>query len=125
MKIGAPKEIFEGEARVAMTPDSALQLQKLGYSCLIETGAGEKAGFSDSAYQEAGVEVVHSAAALWQAVDIVVKVREPSEAEADNLRKGQTLISFFWPAQNEALLQRCKDRGANVIAMDMVPRISR
>ncbi|HDR29819.1 Re/Si-specific NAD(P)(+) transhydrogenase subunit alpha, partial [Rhodovulum sp.] len=41
------------------------------------------------------------------------------------LRKGQTLISFFWPAQNEALLQRCKDRGANVIAMDMVPRISR
>jgi len=125
VKIGAPKEIFEGEARVAMTPDSALQLQKLGYSCLIETGAGEKAGFSDSAYQEAGVEVVHSAAALWQAVDIVVKVREPSEAEADNLRKGQTLISFFWPAQNEALLQRCKDRGANVIAMDMVPRISR
>ncbi|TCM86095.1 Re/Si-specific NAD(P)(+) transhydrogenase subunit alpha [Rhodovulum steppense] len=125
MKIGAPKEIFEGEARVAMTPDSALQLQKLGYSCLIETGAGEKAGFSDSAYQKAGVEVVHSAAALWQAADIVVKVREPSEAEADNLRKGQTLISFFWPAQNEALLQRCKDRGANVLAMDMVPRISR
>ncbi|MCO8146513.1 Re/Si-specific NAD(P)(+) transhydrogenase subunit alpha [Rhodovulum tesquicola] len=125
MKIGAPNEIFEGEARVAMTPDSALQLQKLGYSCLIETGAGEKAGFSDSAYQKAGVEVVHSAAALWQAADIVVKVREPSEAEADNLRKGQTLISFFWPAQNEALLQRCKDRGANVLAMDMVPRISR
>ncbi|GAA0303941.1 Re/Si-specific NAD(P)(+) transhydrogenase subunit alpha [Rhodovulum strictum] len=125
MKIGAPKEIFEGEARVAMTPDSALQLQKLGYSCLIETGAGEKAGFSDSAYQKAGVEVVHSAAALWQAADIVVKVREPSETEADNLRKGQTLISFFWPAQNEALLQRCKDRGANVLAMDMVPRISR
>jgi len=125
VKIGAPKEIFEGEARVAMTPDSAAQLQKLGYHCLIETGAGEKAGFNDEAYEKAGVEVVHSAAALWQASDIVAKVREPSEAEADHLRRGQTLISFFWPAQNEAMLEKCKDKGANVIAMDMVPRISR
>ncbi|SIO27512.1 NAD(P) transhydrogenase subunit alpha [Rhodovulum sp. ES.010] len=125
MKIGAPKEIFEGEARVAMTPDSALQLQKLGYDCLIETGAGERAGFKDGAYEKAGVEIVHSAAALWQAADIVVKVREPSEAEVGHLRKGQTLISFFWPAQNEAMLEKCKAAGANVIAMDMVPRISR
>ncbi|MGC9419362.1 MAG: Re/Si-specific NAD(P)(+) transhydrogenase subunit alpha, partial [Rhodovulum sp.] len=125
MKIGAPKEIFEGEARVAMTPDSAVQLQKLGYTCLIETGAGEKAGFNDEAYEAAGVEVVHSAAALWQAADILVKVREPSEAETDHLRRGQTLISFFWPAQNEALLEKCKEKGANVLAMDMVPRISR
>ncbi|ARE41595.1 NAD(P) transhydrogenase alpha subunit [Rhodovulum sp. P5] len=125
MKIGAPKEIAAGEARVAMTPDSALQLQKLGYDCLIETGAGEAAGFHDSAYVDAGVEVVHTAAALWQAADIVAKVREPEDAEVEHLRKGQTLISFFWPAQNEALLEKCKARGANVIAMDMVPRISR
>ncbi|MBN2905547.1 MAG: Re/Si-specific NAD(P)(+) transhydrogenase subunit alpha [Rhodobacteraceae bacterium] len=125
MKIGAPKEIFEGEARVAMTPESALQLQKLGYDCVIETGAGAAAGLSDAAYQAAGVEVVHSAAALWQAVDVVAKVREPSTAEAGQLRRGQTLISFFWPAQNEEMLELCKERGANVIAMDMVPRISR
>ena len=50
LKIGTPKEIFEGEARVAMTPESALQLQKLGYDCAIETGAGMLAGFSDKAY---------------------------------------------------------------------------
>ncbi|MBK1636269.1 Re/Si-specific NAD(P)(+) transhydrogenase subunit alpha [Rhodovulum adriaticum] len=125
MKIGAPKEIFEGEARVAMTPDSALQLQKLGYDCLIETGAGDRAGFTDEAYKQAGVEVVHSASALWQASDIVIKVREPSDEEAARLRNGQTLISFFWPAQNEAMLETCKSKGANVIAMDMVPRISR
>ncbi|WP_132950676.1 Re/Si-specific NAD(P)(+) transhydrogenase subunit alpha [Rhodovulum bhavnagarense] len=125
MKIGAPKEIFEGEARVAMTPDSALQLQKLGYDCLIETGAGDRAGFTDEAYKKAGVEVVHSAAALWQASDIVIKVREPSQEEAERLHRGQTLISFFWPAQNEAMLETCKAKGANVIAMDMVPRISR
>ncbi|MBL3568554.1 NAD(P) transhydrogenase subunit alpha [Rhodovulum sulfidophilum] len=125
MKIGAPKEILEGEARVAMTPDSAVQLRKLGYDCLIEAGAGEAAGFADAAYEKAGVKVVQSAAALWQGADIVVKVREPVAEEVARLRKGQTLISFFWPAQNEALLEQCKARGATVIAMDMVPRISR
>ena len=74
MKIGTPKEIFEGENRVAMTPESALQLQKLGHECVIETGAGEKAGFSDADYKEAGVEVAKTAAALWKAADIVAKV---------------------------------------------------
>ncbi len=125
MKIGAPKEVFEGEARVAMTPDSAQQLQKLGYDCVIEAGAGAAAGFSDAAYVAAGVEVVKTAAALWKAADIVAKVRPPSEAEAKRLTKGQTLISFFYPGQNEKLMELAKDKGANVIAMDMVPRISR
>ena len=64
MKIGTPKETFDGEARVAMTPESAQMLQKLGHDCLIETGAGEKAGFADADYKAAGVEVVKTAAAL-------------------------------------------------------------
>ena len=125
MKIGAPREIFEGENRVAMTPDSATQLQKLGHSCVIESGAGLKAGFSDALYTAAGVEVVADAAALYAAADVVVKVRGPEPAEAALLRKGQTLISFFWPAQNEALLKQVAEQGATVVAMDMVPRISR
>ncbi|MFN6979724.1 MAG: NAD(P)(+) transhydrogenase (Re/Si-specific) subunit alpha, partial [Gemmobacter sp.] len=125
MKIGAPKEIFEGEARVAMTPDSAVQLMKLGHTCAIEAGAGAKAGFTDAAYRAVGVEVLPDAAALWSSVDVVVKVRGPEPHEAEHLREGQTLISFFWPAQNPDLLEQCKARGATVIAMDMVPRISR
>jgi len=125
VKIGTPKEISEGEARVAMTPESAGQLQKLGHDCVIEAGAGEAAGFSDAAYTDAGVAVVKTAAALWKAADIVAKVRPPTETEAKRLRKGQTLISFFWPGQNEALLELAKGKGATVIAMDMVPRISR
>ena len=125
LKIGAPKEVFAGEARVAMTPDSATQLRKLGYECVIESGAGLAAGFQDEDYAAAGVEVVKTAAALWKAADIVVKVRGPEDSEANRLREGQTLISFFWPAQNEGLLEICKSKGANVIAMDMVPRISR
>ncbi|MDF3919372.1 Re/Si-specific NAD(P)(+) transhydrogenase subunit alpha [Salinicola salarius] len=125
MKIGAPKELARGEARVALTPESAQQIQKLGHECLIESGAGRLAGFDDDAYRQAGVSVVDSAASLWQEADVVIKVREPVESEIDQLRAGQTLITFFWPAQNEANLERCRAQGATVIAMDMVPRISR
>ncbi|MHA6263942.1 Re/Si-specific NAD(P)(+) transhydrogenase subunit alpha [Arenibacterium sp. CAU 1754] len=125
MKIGTPKEIIDGENRVAMTPDSALALQKLGHDCVIESGAGEKAGFSDQLYKDAGVEVVKTAAALFKAADVVAKVRPPTEAEVKRLREGQTLISFFYPAANEALMKQAADKGATVIAMDMVPRISR
>lgn len=125
MKIGTPKEIFEGERRVAMTPDSAAQLQKLGHDCLIQSGAGEGAGFDDAAYKSAGVEVVKDAKALYEAADVVAKVRPPSEAEVQMLREGQTLISFFNPAGNKDLMEAAAERGATVIAMDMVPRISR
>ncbi len=125
MKIGTPKETFEGEARVAMTPDSARQQQKLGHECVLETGAGIAAGFSDAAYEEAGVEIVKTAAALFEAADVVAKVRPPSDAEVEQLKDGQTLISFFYPAANEELMNKAAERGASVIAMDMVPRISR
>ena len=125
MKIGAPKEIFPGENRVAMTPDSALQLQKLGHSCVIETGAGAASGFEDAAYAAAGVEIAPSAEALFAAADVVVKVREATTEEMGRLRPDQTLIAFFWPAQNAEMLELAKEKGATVVAMDMVPRISR
>ncbi|MGM0913933.1 MAG: Re/Si-specific NAD(P)(+) transhydrogenase subunit alpha [Pseudomonadota bacterium] len=125
MKIGAPRELAKGEARVALTPDSAKFIQKLGHDCLIESGAGVAAGFDDQAYRDAGVSVVDGAEALWSDAEVVIKVREPEEAEVKHLRQGQTLISFFWPAQNEELLEKCRAQGATVVAMDMVPRISR
>ncbi|MEX0350370.1 MAG: NAD(P)(+) transhydrogenase (Re/Si-specific) subunit alpha, partial [Paracoccaceae bacterium] len=125
MKIGTPKEKFGGEARVAMTPDSARQLQKLGYDCAIESGAGAAAGFSDASYEEAGVEIIKTAAALWKASDIIAKVRQPDATELKRLTKDKTLISFFNPAGNEDGMEAAKAKGANVIAMEMVPRISR
>ncbi|OLO11654.1 NAD(P) transhydrogenase subunit alpha [Chromohalobacter japonicus] len=125
MRIGAPRERAQGEARVALTPESAKHIQKLGHECVVESGAGRAAGFDDDAYRDAGVEVIDGGAALWSAADVVIKVREPDEEEVGYLREGQTLIAFFWPAQNEDLLERCKATGATVMAMDMVPRISR
>jgi len=125
VKIGTPKEVMANEQRVAMTPDSARQLQKLGFDCVIETGAGKAAGFDDKTYKDAGVSVVKTAAALWKAADIIAKVRQPNETELKRFRKGQTLISFFNPGANEAGMKALSDSGTNVIAMEMVPRISR
>jgi len=125
MRICVPRETLLGEARVALTPDSAAQLQKLGHDCLIEAGAGRSAGFSDAAYAAAGVQVVKSAVGLWEQAEIVAKVQAPTVAEAKRLTRDKTLISFFHPAQNGELLELCAKKGANVIAMDMVPRISR
>ncbi len=125
MKIGAPKEVHAGEARVAITPESAGHLQKLGHEVLIESGAGEKAGFTDAAYKDAGVEVFKTGAALFKAADIIVKVQPPTDDEIKRLSADKTLISFFYPSANEALMEAAKAKGASVIAMDMVPRISR
>ncbi len=131
MKVGIVKEIFEGERRVAATPDTAKKLQKLGFSVVIEAGAGEAASFPDQSYRDAGCEVVSNAADVWAQSDIVIKVRPPAyhpstgQEEAQMLREGGMLISFLYPTQNAALLEMLAARKANVIAMDAVPRISR
>ncbi len=131
MKIGIPKEIHEGELRVATTPDAAAQIMKLGFSVSIESGAGLGANISDEAYREAGVEIVADTRTLWKQSDIVMKVRAPERnlklaiEESDLLSPGATLISFIWPAQNEALMQKLAAKHVTVLAMDSVPRMSR
>ena len=131
MKIGIPKEVHQGEQRVAATPETAERIQKLGFSVAIEAGAGTAANYSDDAFREAGVEVVDDVKALWAQSDIVLKVRAPEPHpglgahECELLREGGNLISFIWPAQNEDLMSKLKARKATVLAMDSVPRISR
>ena len=125
MKIGVPSETHPGEKRVAITPDVSEQLQKLGFSVAIESGAGETASFGDGAYGAAGVEVVQDRAELWSGSDIILKVRAPSDDELDLFHSGQVLISFLWPAQNPELLERLAQAGVTALAMDSIPRISR
>lgn len=129
-QIGIPKEIFGGERRVAVTPDTAKKLQKLGFEVLVESGAGDLANYSDAAYAAAGCRVLPTAAAVWQEADIVLKVRPPAihpsgVAETSLLRQGGTLISFIWPAQNAELMAALAARQATVFAVDSVPRLSR
>ena len=124
MIISIPKESFRGEKRVALTPESALHIQKLGHTLRIQAGAGKAAEFSDAQYKEAGVEVLKGGD-IWTDTDIILKVRSVNEDEAKLLSKGTTVISFFWPAQNEEFLKKLADAEINVIAMDSVPRLSR
>ncbi len=125
MRIGVPREVYPEEKRVATTPEVVTQLKKLGYDVAIESGAGDRASFSDKVYEAAGCEIVSSAAELWEQSDIVMKVRGPEDDEAARLTADKTLISFLWPAQNPELLDKLTASGATVLAMDSVPRISR
>jgi len=131
MRIGIPREIHPGEKRVATTPEVASQLQKLGFSIALESGAGSAANFADAAYAEAGVDIIEDTKALWAGSDIILKVRGPEPHpgtgvdETALLHPGQVLISFLWPAQNPELLARLQSGGVTALAMDSIPRISR
>lgn len=132
MKIGIPKEIHDGERRVATTPEVAGQLiKKLGFEVAIQSGAGAAANFADSAYAEAGVTVVKDAKGIWDDSDIILKVRAPEfnpdlkSEEVDLLHENQIIITFLWPAQNPELLKKLSEKKVTALAMDSIPRISR
>ncbi|MDH5357008.1 MAG: Re/Si-specific NAD(P)(+) transhydrogenase subunit alpha [Gammaproteobacteria bacterium] len=131
MKIGIPKEVHQGEKRVATTPDEAEKIIKLGFEVYVESGAGQAADILDEAYREAGVKISDDARSLWQSCDIIMKVRAPeihpglAIDEVDLMHEGQYLISYIWPAQNELLMQRLAEKKATVLAVDSVPRLSR
>ena len=121
--IGVPKEIADGEKRVATVPEVVEKLTKLGFIVKVESGAGDAANCSDEAYRAAGAEIVAGAAALWSASDIVFKVRGPTAEEVGLLREGGTLVSFIWPAQNPELLKQLAAKKATVLAIDALPRV--
>ena len=126
MLVSVPKEVYAGERRVALTPETASHLIKLGHDLVIESGAGEAANFSDQMYLDAGVEVTADKHRVWSKADVLIKVRAPAlPTEVDLLSEGSILISFIWPAQNDALLAALTKRKVTVLAMDSVPRISR
>ena len=124
-KIGIPKEIHPGERRVAATPQTILKLKKLGFDVAVQSGAGNEINASDAEYQEAGASIVPSAADLWAASDVVIKVRPPEGDEPEMLREGGWLVGFIWPGQNRDIVDRMAHKRATVFAMDSVPRITR
>ncbi len=135
IRLGVVRESQERERRVGIAPPSVKRLaEKLGFEVVVERGAGEAAGFSDAVYEEAGATLVDAAtpgayrdaepAEAW-AADVLVKVNPPTLEEARRLRAGTTLVSLVFPAMNEELLGELAQRGVTVLALDLVPRISR
>lgn len=123
MLIGVPRELLDNETRVAATPKTTQQILKLGFEVIVEQNAGFKASFEDQAFIAAGARI-GSAQEIWHS-DIIMKVNPPTDEEIALIKEGATLISFIWPAQNEALMQKLSAKKINVLAMDAVPRISR
>jgi H+-translocating NAD(P) transhydrogenase subunit alpha len=128
--IGVPTETYAGEKRVAMTPETASHVIKLGHSLCVQSGAGFAANIADELYREAGVEVLPDAASVYEKSDIILKVRAPgldtsAGNEVEMLKPGTILIGFVWPAQNEALMAALAQQKVTVLAMDSVPRLSR
>ncbi|KAF3828640.1 hypothetical protein GH733_004629 [Mirounga leonina] len=128
LTVGVPKEIFQNEKRVALSPAGVQALVKQGFSVVVESGAGEASKFSDDHYRAAGAQIQGVKEVL--ASDLVVKVRAPmvnptlGVHEADLLKTSGTLISFIYPAQNPDLLNKLSKRKTTVLAMDQVPRVT-
>ncbi|UZJ25947.1 Re/Si-specific NAD(P)(+) transhydrogenase subunit alpha [Rhodococcus antarcticus] len=120
MLIGVLKEARPGETRVAATPATVVQLQKLGYAVVVDAGAGEASTFTDAAYAQAGATTGDAALA-----DVVLGVNAPSPDQLDRLRPGTTLVSLLSPALDAELVADLARRPITALAMDAVPRISR
>jgi len=128
--IAIPREILPGENRVAIVPDVASKLIKVGFEIKIEKDAGLNAGFTNEKYEHAGVKVVNNLDELYNNAQIVLKVQRPLEHpelkknETDLINEGSLLITFLYPLFHFQLAKECADKGINVISMDMIPRTS-
>jgi len=121
--LGVPKETWEGERRVAISPAVTAALTKKGFTVNVETNAGALANFRNIDYEAAGGKVVDAKTAL--SADIVLKLRQPTIAETNSLKDGATIYSYLYPAQNPDLLDAMAKKNITAFGMDCVPRISR
>ena len=123
MRVGAPKESWPGETRVALIPGGAALLKKAGLDVIVEQNAGAAAGFPDAAYVEAGAQI-GSHADVFSTSDIVLQVRAVP-AELNLLRSGQTVIGFADPLGSPDAIGAIAQRGATAFSMELMPRITR
>ncbi|RMG41165.1 MAG: Re/Si-specific NAD(P)(+) transhydrogenase subunit alpha [Planctomycetota bacterium] len=131
MTVGACRETFPGEARVALTPRSADRLKKAGFRVVLEKDAGLAAGFPDTAFEEVGVELLADRSAVFQQADVVLFVRggganvEHVDEELRLFRSGQTLIGQFNPLGRPDVMQRFAEAGVTTFALELLPRTTR
>jgi NAD(P) transhydrogenase subunit alpha len=123
VKVAVAAESVRGEHRVALVPDVVPSLTKAGLDVVVQTGAGVAALASDSAYEQAGAEVVDAVEA--SAIDVLLHVRPLSPAVIGKLRPGTITIGFCSPSSEPAGVQALRDAGVTAFAIELVPRISR
>jgi alanine dehydrogenase len=120
MRIGVPKEIKVQEARVALTPEAAGELTAIGAQVLVQAGAGAAIGYSDDDYLEIGASILEGAEAVFEASDLIVKVKEPQLNECALLRPDQTLFTYLHLAADKVQAEALMKSGATCIAYETV-----
>ena len=125
MIICIPKEKHAGETRVAMVPENAAKLVKMGAQVTVESGAGAACGYSDTDYAACGTTVVQDRRELLSSADMVLRLRKPPAEEVGWLKQGSVHISFLDPFNELELIQKLAAQSVSAISMEMVPRISR
>jgi NAD(P) transhydrogenase subunit alpha len=130
IKVGIPRETYPGERRVALVPALVPALHKAGCQVLVQRGAGDEAGYTDGEYAQAGAEVVASRDEVF-AADILLQVRaaganpQAGHDDLQRLRPGQTVIGFCEPLGEPEALRPVAQRGCQLFAMELMPRITR
>lgn len=126
-QVFVPKEIAEGETRVACTPETTKRYIKEGFEVIVESGAGRHAHFTDAHYTAAGAKIASGDAvdAAWGSADIVFRVYPITPEEAQKLREGAILIGFMSQHKNLDSVRILRDHKVSTIAMELIPRISR
>ena len=130
MKIGVPKEIWPGEDRVALVPESCKKLAASGIEALIERGAGANAFFDDQAYSEAGGRLLPDARTLYQEADFILKVQPPlvvpgQQNEVEWMRAGSMLLTTLMPTRHLPVVRALVERQITAFATDAIPRTTR
>jgi alanine dehydrogenase len=120
MIIGVPKEIKEQEQRVALLPSGANQLTRRGHSVLVEKNAGVGSGYPDQDYAKAGAEIIQQAKEVFARADMIVKVKEPLEAEFPLLRRDQILFTYLHLAASKALTEALLKSGVTGVAYETI-----
>src|ERR1044072_4001028 len=120
MIIGIPKEIKEQEQRVALLPAAASQLTRRGHSVVVQKDAGIGSGYPDEEYVKAGAEIVDQAKEVFKRADMVVKVKEPLEAEFTLLRKGKIIFTSLHLAARKSLTEALLKSGVSSLEYDTI-----
>jgi alanine dehydrogenase len=125
MRIGVPTEIKNNEYRVAITPAGVAELTRRGHDVVIQAGAGEGSAISDADFKSAGAEIISGAEQVWAEADLLLKVKEPVEAEYSLMRTGQTLFAYLHLAASQACTEALMRSGVTAIAYETVQTADR
>ncbi|MDZ4264411.1 MAG: alanine dehydrogenase [Mycobacterium sp.] len=120
MRVGVPTEIKNNEFRVAITPSGVAELVRRGHEVLIQTGAGDGSAISDADFKRAGAQMLTDADEVWAEADLLLKVKEPIEAEYARMREGQTLFTYLHLAASKPCTDALLASGTTSIAYETV-----